>query len=72
MGSHSLNIVLLEPDVYSLKNCVEPDQMASDEAIWSGSAVFHAALEATVLIELLRLNWLENRSDCPTLNYSAG
>ena len=36
---HKLTLVLLKPDVSSLENSVDPDQLASDEAIWSGSAL---------------------------------
>ena len=35
-----LTIVLLNPDISSLEKCVDPDQLASDEAIWSGSSLF--------------------------------
>ena len=35
-----LTLVLLNPDISSLQSSVGPDQMASDEAIRSGSALF--------------------------------
>ena len=39
-GEANLTLVLLNPDVSSLENYVDPDQLASDEASWSGSAMF--------------------------------
>ena len=35
-----LTLVLLNPDVSSLENSVDPDQLASGEASWSGSTLF--------------------------------
>ena len=35
-----LSLVLLNPDMPCLWNSVDPDQLASEEANWSGSALF--------------------------------
>ena len=35
-----LTLVLLSPDIPYFANSVDPDQLASEEAIWSGSALF--------------------------------
>ena len=35
-----LTLVLLNPDIPSFANSVYPDQLASEEANWSGSALF--------------------------------
>ena len=35
-----LTLVLLNPDMPCLPNSVDPDQLASEEANWSGSALF--------------------------------
>ena len=35
-----LTLVLLNPDIPCLANSVNPDQLASEEANWSGSALF--------------------------------
>ena len=35
-----LTLVLLNQDIPCLANCVDPDQLASSEANWSGSALF--------------------------------
>ena len=39
MGTQ-LTLVLLNPDIPCLANSVDPDQLASEEANWSGSALF--------------------------------
>ena len=36
----TLSLVLLNPDMSCLSNRVDPDQLASSEANWSGSALF--------------------------------
>ena len=36
----ALTLVLLNPDVAAFANSVDPDQLASSEANWSGSALF--------------------------------
>ena len=36
----SLTLVLLNPDILCFANSVDPDQLASEEANWSGSALF--------------------------------
>ena len=36
----SLTLVLLNPDISCFANSVDPDQLASEEANWSGSALF--------------------------------
>ena len=36
------------------------------------STVFHAASEITELIEIMKLNWLENRPQCAILIHPAG
>ena len=35
-----LTLVLLNPDIPSFANSKDPDQLASEEANWSGSALF--------------------------------
>ena len=35
-----LTLVLLNPDIPAFANSVDPDQLASEEANWSGSALF--------------------------------
>ena len=35
-----LTLVLLNPDIPYFANSVDPDQLASEEANWSGSALF--------------------------------
>ena len=35
-----LTLVLLNPDIPVSTNSVDPDQLASEEANWSGSALF--------------------------------
>ena len=35
-----LTLVLLNPDIPAFANSVDPDQLASEEAIWSGSTPF--------------------------------
>ena len=35
-----LTLVLLNPDMSCFTNTVDPDQLASEEANWSGSALF--------------------------------
>ena len=47
-----LTPVLLNPDMYTLDNSVDPDQLTSDEATRPGSAYsFRAVSECTILIE---------------------
>ena len=36
----TLTLVLLNPDIPVFANSVDPDQLASEEANWSGSALF--------------------------------
>ena len=36
----NLTLVLLNPDIPYLSNSVDPDQLASEEANWSGSVLF--------------------------------
>ena len=36
----NLTLVLLNPDISWFANSVDPDQLASEEANWSGSALF--------------------------------
>ena len=38
--SKVLTLVLLNPDILAFANSVDPDQLASEEANWSGSALF--------------------------------
>ena len=38
--SFRLTLVLLNPDILCFANSVDPDQLASEEANWSGSALF--------------------------------
>ena len=45
LGKYSTNwlqltLVLLNPDIPCFANSVDPDQLASEEANWSGSALF--------------------------------
>ena len=37
---YALTLVLLNPDIPAFSNSVDPDQLASEEANWSGSALF--------------------------------
>ena len=36
----TLTLVLLNPDIPAFVNSIDPDQLASEEANWSGSALF--------------------------------
>ena len=38
--SFFLTLVMLNPDIFCFANSVDPDQLASEEANWSGSALF--------------------------------
>ena len=66
--------VLSIPDISSLENSVDPDQLALEEAFWSGAALFSVKNQLiciyivfnAVFIELLQLNWKTK------LIYSAG
>ena len=40
---------MLNQDFYSFENTVDPDQLASDKTIWSGSTVFSTLIENTCL-----------------------
>ena len=40
VGVQNLTLVLLNPDIPCFANSVDPDQLASEEANWSGSALF--------------------------------
>ena len=40
MCDSNLTLVLLNPDIPCFANSVDPDQLASEEANWSGSALF--------------------------------
>ena len=42
-----LSLVLLNLDLSFSENIVDPDQLASDEAIWSGSTLFSTLFENT-------------------------
>ena len=44
---YSLTFVLLNPDVYFFLNIVDPDQLASNEAIWSWPTLFSILIENT-------------------------
>ena len=37
---YMLTLILLNPDISCFANSVDPDQLASEEANWSGSALF--------------------------------
>ena len=51
-----LTLVLLKQDLSFFKNTLDTDQMASGEAIWSGSTMFSTLLENTCLqVEFYRL-----------------
>ena len=39
-SASQLTLVLLNPDMSCFANSVDPDQLASEEANWSGSALF--------------------------------
>ena len=48
-----LTPVLLNPDMYTLDNSVDPDQLTSDEAIKIRICIFFRAVsESTILIEM--------------------
>ena len=40
-----LTLVLLNPDIPCFANSVDPDQLASEEANWSGSALFASSMQ---------------------------
>ena len=40
MNYECLTLVLLNPDIPCFANNVDPDQLASEEANWSGSSLF--------------------------------
>ena len=42
-----LTLILLIPDLSIFENTVDPDQLASNEAIWSGSTLFSIMIEST-------------------------
>ena len=39
-GNSNLTLALLNPYIPAFTNSVDPDQLASEEANWSGSALF--------------------------------
>ena len=52
----SINLTLVEPDISEFENGVDPNQLASNKAIWSGSTLFIPLIENTYLwIECCRL-----------------
>ena len=63
----------MNPDIPCLcKQCVDPDQLASEEANWSGSALF-AIKYVNLPTTLIKLSdWLKIRNVCGFLIYSAG
>ena len=52
---YSLTLVLLNLDMSCLANSVDPDQLASEEANWSGSALF-----AIKYVNLYQQPWSNN------------
>ena len=44
-----IQTVLLNLDLSFFENTVDPDQLASDEASWSGSTLFSTLIEYTCL-----------------------
>ena len=58
-------LVLSNTDIHVLylENSVGPDQLAPDEASWSGSALFSTQHYNSVLIEIMHLNWLETEGN---------
>ena len=42
-----LELLLLNQDLSYFGNTVEPDQMASDDATWSGSTLFTTLIDKT-------------------------
>ena len=50
-----LTLVLLNPDIPCLANSVDPDQLASEEANWSGSTPF-----AIKYVNLYQQPWSSN------------
>ena len=56
MAGASLIRLMLNPDLSFFENTVDPDQLASDEAIWSGSTLLSTWIENTCLqLECCRL-----------------
>ena len=51
---------MLNPYLFFFENRVDPDQMASDEAIWSGSTLFSTLIVITCIqLECCRLTGLK-------------
>ena len=76
-----LTFLLLNMICPVLANSVDPDQLASEEANWSGSALFaiqymnlyqHSVYEFISTIWIKESDWLTIRSGCGILIYSAG
>ena len=42
---HRITLVLLNPQLSIFENTVDPEQLACDEAIWSGSVMFSTLIE---------------------------
>ena len=61
-----VNLCPAESGYILFRNSVDPDQLASV------FTVFHAASESNAFIESTLLNWLEIRSECAILIFSAG
>ena len=49
---HRITLVLLNLQLSIFENTVDPEQLASDEAIWLGSLLF------SILIELHAYEWI--------------
>ena len=62
-----LTLLLLNTTCPVLANSVDPDQLASEEANWSGSALF--VIKYVNFYQ--KSDWLEIRSGCGILIYSA-
>ena len=51
----NLTLVMLNPDIPAFANSVDPDQLASEEANWSGSALF-----SIKYVNLYQQSWSSN------------
>ena len=58
----TVTLVVLNVGTSSFQNNVDLDQLAAEEANWSGSIVYHAACKSAIINVILQFKWLENRS----------
>ena len=48
-----ITLVLLNPQVSIFENTVDPEQLASDEVVWSGSVLFYTLIG----LHAYKMNW---------------